>query len=225
MCHFIEKERKRSCFLCWLQRFRSTTSLPDPPVGFLSSRRSTVAAEPSPLPSSRGWGCTPAIKARTSRPLLKCHVGMCLPVCKCKHTCSMSVRPVAWAHHENVSPDMVSRRQRLFVSQMQSWGAVTWFYKRPTWQGPAMGWCGACAGRGGFGRGRLITSPLCQEKAAGMGSLSRVCSRTDSQRRSHRTLQEPLMSASPGCSQVKTPLVFPAYLGKWSVAGIYKRHS
>lgn len=125
ICHLIEMERKRQ------QRFRSTASRPDPLVGFPSA----TAAEPSPPTSSCGWACTPAVKVRTSCPLLKCCVGVWLPVCKCKHTCSVAVCPAAWAHRENVSPDVVSHRQRLFVSQMQSWGAVTQFYKCPTWQG------------------------------------------------------------------------------------------
>lgn len=129
MCHLIDMEKKQP------QRFRSTASCPDPLLGFPSTQCSPTAAEPS-LPSSRGWGCTPAIKARTSRPLLKRCVGVCLLVCKCKHACGMSVHPAAWAHREIVSSAVVSScRQRLFVSQTQSWGAVTWLYKHPTWQG------------------------------------------------------------------------------------------
>ena len=79
---------------------------------------------------------------------------------------------------------------------MQSWGAVTRFYKRPTWQGPETGLCGCCAGRGGFGRGRLITCPLCQVKGAGMGSLSQV-------RPPHRQRKEvpPPCAGAPHVSQ------------------------
>lgn len=76
------------------------------------------------------------------------------------------------------------------------------------------------------GRGRLITYPLCQLK--GWDSYLRCVVFRDSKMRSYHPMQEALTSANPGCSPMKTPLVFQAFSSpprKWIVAGIYKRCS
>lgn len=136
-------------------------------------------------------------------------------VCQCKHTCSTSARPAAWAHPQNMSPAMASSRQRLFVSHMQSWGAVTWFCKCPTWQWPGSSW-GGCF----FGRERLITYPLCQVK--GWDSYLR-CVVFRQQKEIPLPHAGGPQSASPGSSPVKIPLVFQAFSSpRKLIADIFK---
>lgn len=171
---------------------------------------------------SHGWGCTPAIKARTSCPLLKRRVGV--GVCLRVNANILAARLYALLPGLLVQsrPQTQSAQAEVVCqSNAELESSFTQFYKRPTWQGDTLMWWLRWERR--VWEGKVNNLSLVPGKEGRDGLLILGVSPTQTAKGGPTTLcRSP--SHQPALAAHKRFRLFPAHPGKRSVAGIYKRH-